>query len=272
MGVFNPGGGGSPAPTGVTSTTYALDKPYELSGEMTPEKLQQIDEMFAELYKGFTKARDALTTGLSSTGSGNVVGPATAVDGDIALYNGVTGKLLKDGAKLGSDLVTGPASSTDNRIALFNGVTGKILKDAGYTMASIVNGLVTGIQVEVSNAQIKALNTTPITVVPAAGANTMNFPIAVVYRSNVSVAYSSTVSITLRYAGVATDISQASIMLQTADRYVFQLLANSTAIDPSTGAVNADIVVRGGSNPTLGNAANYLRVRVYYVTIDTSLF
>ncbi len=33
-------------------------------------------------------------------GVGDVVGPTGAVDGDIALFDGVTGKLLKDGGTL----------------------------------------------------------------------------------------------------------------------------------------------------------------------------
>ena len=39
-----------------------------------------------------------------ASGSGDVVGPAVSVDSNIALFDGITGKLLKDGAKKISDL------------------------------------------------------------------------------------------------------------------------------------------------------------------------
>ena len=39
-------------------------------------------------------------------GSGDVVGPASAVDGNVTLFDGVTGKLVKDGLVAGADLTT----------------------------------------------------------------------------------------------------------------------------------------------------------------------
>ena len=38
----------------------------------------------------------------SAAGSGDVVGPASAVDSNVALFNGITGKLIKDGGTLGT--------------------------------------------------------------------------------------------------------------------------------------------------------------------------
>jgi len=52
-----------------------------------------------------TNADGSLT--LSSTaGGGNVVGPASAVDERIAVYDGTTGKIIKDGGTIISDLAT----------------------------------------------------------------------------------------------------------------------------------------------------------------------
>lgn len=114
-------------------------------------------------------------------GSGDVVGPASAVNDRIALFDGITGKLIKDGGVLLSALaplaspsltgnptaptappltsttqiatteyvddaitaipssgdVVGPISSVDNRIALFDGVTGKIIKDGGVLLSAL---------------------------------------------------------------------------------------------------------------------------------------
>lgn len=94
---------------------------------------------------------------------GDVEGPASSVDGGIALFDGVTGKLLKVGGQLsgyeraltagmnvtidrtdpnnpvvnaaitggGGGDVVGPASSVNNSVALFDGTTGKLLKTGG---------------------------------------------------------------------------------------------------------------------------------------------
>lgn len=109
----------------------------------------------------------ALPGAAGGAGSGNVTGPSVSVDGDIALFSGTTGTLLKDGGKLGTAAVlnagisagnvvqldgsarlpavdgsqlthlpvggnvSGPASSTDGHVALFSGATGKIIQDGG---------------------------------------------------------------------------------------------------------------------------------------------
>lgn len=96
------------------------------------------------------------------SGAGDVVGPASATDDAIALFNGTTGKLLQDSAVLlsalertltagsnitidrtnpdapvisstasGSGDVVGPASAVNNGVALFDGMTGKLIKDGG---------------------------------------------------------------------------------------------------------------------------------------------
>lgn len=72
----------------------------------------------------------------ATAGSGDVVGPASATSGRVAVYNGTTGKLLQDGTKLEADLVTGPASSTDNAIARFDGTTGKLVKDSSSSISN----------------------------------------------------------------------------------------------------------------------------------------
>ena len=48
--------------------------------------------------------------GLAGAGTGDVIGPAGAVADRIAVYNGATGKLIKDGGKLISELGSGTAS------------------------------------------------------------------------------------------------------------------------------------------------------------------
>lgn len=60
--------------------------------------------------------------------SAYVQGPASATADNIALFDGTTGKVIKDGGSL-SAYIQGPASSTADNVALFDGTTGKLLKD-----------------------------------------------------------------------------------------------------------------------------------------------
>lgn len=56
--------------------------------------------------------------------------------------------LTRTGASVGTGDVVGPASAVNNRIAVFDGTTGKLLKDGGSTIAEIVagsGGLVTSV-------------------------------------------------------------------------------------------------------------------------------
>jgi hypothetical protein len=70
-------------------------------------------------------------------GTGNVNGPASATDGHLAVFDGATGKIIKDGgAPAGGGDVTGPSSAADADIVLFDGVTGKILKDSSKTIVT----------------------------------------------------------------------------------------------------------------------------------------
>lgn len=93
--------------------------------------------------------RRYVPTAISGGGTGDVVGPASAVDDQIATFDGTTGKLIQDGGSKISDVITaavaasgdvdGPGSSTDDHVALFNGATGKIIKDSGDTISDIIS-------------------------------------------------------------------------------------------------------------------------------------
>jgi hypothetical protein len=100
------------------------------------------------------------------SGSGDVVGPASATGDDFAQFDGVTGKLLKDGglsltttlgspgvdtlipsekavraaiSDAGGGDVSGPSSSVDDRISTFDGETGKLIQDGGKTIADVLS-------------------------------------------------------------------------------------------------------------------------------------
>lgn len=63
-----------------------------------------------------------------------VYGPSASEDNTVAIFDGTTGKLVKDSgiliADIGSGDLTGPESSTNNRLAVFDGVTGKVISEA----------------------------------------------------------------------------------------------------------------------------------------------
>ena len=75
-------------------------------------------------------------------GGGDVVGPASAVDGDIAVFNGTNGKVLKTTGKQVTLLVDGQASSVDGEAVLFSGTTGKLIKRSTDTgLAKLTAGV-----------------------------------------------------------------------------------------------------------------------------------
>lgn len=74
------------------------------------------------------------STGTVRKLSGDVTGPASSTTGNVASFNGTTGKIIQDSGKLAADLVTGPASSTSNAIARFNGTGGKTIQNSVSTI------------------------------------------------------------------------------------------------------------------------------------------
>jgi len=59
-----------------------------------------------------------------------VTGPASSIDGGIAVFDGTDGKAIKDA---GFEPIKGPESSTSGNVAIYDGTTGKVLKDGGIT-------------------------------------------------------------------------------------------------------------------------------------------
>ncbi len=75
---------------------------------------------------------------------GAVVGPASAVNENIAVFDGTTGKLIKDSGTSLADItdaidnaVHGPASAVDSNLPAFDTSTGKLVKDSGIAMSDV---------------------------------------------------------------------------------------------------------------------------------------
>lgn len=72
----------------------------------------------------------------SPAGTGDVVGPAGATDGNLAVFDGATGKLLKDGgAPAGGGNVSDTGATTANHLAVWNGASDHIIKDGGAVVS-----------------------------------------------------------------------------------------------------------------------------------------
>lgn len=96
---------------------------------------------------------------------GAVTGPAAAIDGRIATYNGTTGKIIKDSGILAASLVAGPAAApTDAHVVLFDGVTGRLVKDGG-------KGVPAGVIVGTTDAQTLASKTLTAPIINGLGGN-----------------------------------------------------------------------------------------------------
>lgn len=105
-----------------------------------------------------TENADFVTTAVASAATGDVVGPASSTNSNIALFDGTTGKLLKDGGKgLPSGTIVGTsdtqaltnktidgASNTITNVSLTSGVSGTLPVSSGGTGVTSLTGLVKG--------------------------------------------------------------------------------------------------------------------------------
>lgn len=84
----------------------------------------------------FDGSADINLPGVDTAGNQNTTGTAANVTGTVAVANGGTGATDAAAARsnLGAGDVVGPASSIANNLAIFNGLTGKALKDKSDTV------------------------------------------------------------------------------------------------------------------------------------------
>lgn len=107
-------------------------------------------------------------------GTGDVVGPASAVNNNLVAFDTTTGKLVKDSGVATSAIsaaasaasgaqttangaIQGPGSSTDSNIVAFSGTTGKAAGDSGVPVSLVLVGAL--------GAGVNTVNTTPVTAV-----------------------------------------------------------------------------------------------------------
>lgn len=180
--AIDQGGGGGRAGSDTNDDIYALDMPYDISGEPTADKMQQLNEMLTDLFRRSTRVAGDVTTinNSTSSGGGDVSGPAGAVADNIAVFDGVTGKIIKDG---GSTIAAAIASAVASAVA----ATGVI-----------------SLTISVPQATLELANTTPITLVAAQGAKTVIMPVAWWPELDLTTAYANNPTWSLAYAVAPT--------------------------------------------------------------------
>jgi hypothetical protein len=68
---------------------------------------------------------------------GAVTGPTSAASGNLATFNGASGKIIQDSGVAANSVVVGPASAATGNIASYNGTTGKLIQDGGIAVSNI---------------------------------------------------------------------------------------------------------------------------------------
>lgn len=135
------------------------------------------------------------------------------------------------------------------------------------TPAAPTTGIVLSKQVILTHAQILGISTTPVEIIPAPGAGKLISVIgAHSIKQTTAGGYASNPNWSLRYNGVATDLTTAlSLTITSADkRYRKWTGVDHNFTAPS---FNTSVVVRGSADTTTGNAANYVVVEVFYTII-----
>jgi len=102
------------------------------------EVIQNIAVSETAVTIAFAETVAVINTGGGGGGSGDVVGPASAVTNRIAAFNGTTGKLIKDGGKTIAEVL-----STDNHT---DGTTNKVYSASDKTRLANTSGTNTGDQ------------------------------------------------------------------------------------------------------------------------------
>jgi hypothetical protein len=118
--------------------------------------------------------------------------------------------------------------------------------------------------VTLTHAQILALFTTPVALVPAQGATTCTIPISISMSSDFSAGVYSNPSVQVRYTGDSTNLfAVSSGTLNLATKRTQRLTGPDIGIS-TTACLNKAIEMSTSAAPTGGNVANQYKVRVIY--------
>jgi hypothetical protein len=269
-------GGGTPGATSLTG-----DVTGTISGQAIPTTIgasKVTSGMLAASALALIPAAGARTLTGDVTGSNsgtdiatliaaNKVLTAAILDGNVTLA-----KLASLAASTLIGRISGSGTGVPSAITLGGGLS----ISAGGVLDVTVSGLTGVMRVArkvLTNAEILQLSTTPIEVVAAGGSNTILIPVACrVYGNLAGGTIGGGIGVSLRYAGVATDLTNVSLnaLLNNSVKSV-SLIPTTQSVDPGTDYVNKGLVIKGNANGTTGNSANFCVVETaYYSTLVTN--
>lgn len=157
-----------------------------------------------------------------------VVGPASAVGDNLTSYNSTTGKLIKDSGIATANVVQGPASAVGNNLVSFNSTTGKLIQDSSITSSSVTTGAVNGAKgasVTVGTKVSTTINAL-VQLKDAAGTNMAVRGSVFAYLSDNS--NGSTITATVPDGGVVIGTNGLAIPVVAAE--AFQLVSGATGL------------------------------------------
>lgn len=184
------------------------------------------------------------------------------------------GGLNEGGASAGGD-VSGPAGAVADNFASFDGVTGKLIKDSGFNAASFATTATVGISVTIpiSQSQLENAGTTPVTLVAAAGSQTVIMPVAWWPEINLTTAYANNPSYSLAYAvnPTATQILATQLLGTNGAAPATKLLIgiNNNPADhflayATTDVRNSNLVLRSTGGDLTGGGVATARIHLIY--------
>jgi len=232
----------------------------------------------------------------ATSGSGDVLGQASSVDGEIALFSGTGGTTIKraTGTRLahvtsgvfGTATISAPLSLSGGTLSLPAAATAQngYLSSTDWNRFDLLETQVKVASVTVSSADILSLHTTGKEVIAAPGAGKFIRVIAAVYSLDYnSAAYSGSGHVRLHYQASTYNTALADdancswrdpaatlLLTQTADRVIACTNAGTIGYTATASDyLNKGVYLLASGAYTAGNSP--VRARVFYLIVDTGL-
>ena len=217
---YDKGGGGGPSGA-ATTDQFAFDQPYEIGDTWSAETAAQINEMLRLLFKSQTRME-------SDPNAAFAKGPTSAIDGNLAVFDGTTGKLLKDGG-------TGAAA----------------------TVIAVAKSL--------TETDLESMNATPFTMVAAQGSGKSIWPIRHYIELVVTTGYGSSPTFTLVHGGQTTALMEVLNPSWGTTGTKRQTHAAVGSVVPSYNPANKSLDIRLSTDAPTGGVATAKYGVAYYV-------
>jgi hypothetical protein len=171
---------------------------------------------------------------------------------------GLSVSVSTTGALDGNGLVASPLSVRTDDLS--------VLKDANNNLSSRIYRTKT----RLTDSQIKALNTTPVTLVAAPGANKAIAPVFIAIASHVTTGYNTGSSVKIRYNGIASDVMSLVDVSSIADDRLsitaqnsnFNTVLNDVWVNKSLEIGNRAVGLTGGTS------TNFYDAYMFYVLLE----